>query len=219
MKNIEKILSMTDEKEKIKIINKLLREDKPRKRWKKYDNSRWSEKYKALDRKHRKHLIQDNAEILRKKNLQPEEISVYPKGTWKEGKKYCSTKSQWQRNLEKNENYRVDIKDLFTPTLEKEKRKDKVIKNKKPVIIFSDGKAELYTMKSEKHTVEEELNRYKIKKGKRVVEIKCLDINNIDDNMVKETYEIDGTKMTGKDLLEVVLRTGIEIYEVIDIVK
>lgn len=219
MKNIEKILSMTDEKEKIKIINKLLREDKPRKRWKKYDNSRWNEKYKALDRKHRKHLIQDNAEILRKKNLQPEEISVYPKGTWKEGKKYCSTKSQWQRNLEKNENYRVDIKDIFTPTLEKEKRKDKVIKDKKPVIIFSDGKAELYTMKSEKHTIEEELNRYKIKKGKRVVEIKCLDINNIDNDMINKTYEINGTKMTGKDLLEVVLKTGIEIYEVVDIVK
>lgn len=219
MKNIEKILSMTDEKEKIKIINKLLREDKPRKRWKKYDNSRWNEKYKALDRKHRKHLIQDNAEILRKKNLQPEEISVYPKGTWKEGKKYCSTKSQWQRKLEQNENYRVDIKDIFTPTLEKEKRKDKVIKDKKPVIIFSDGKAELYTMKSEKHTIEEELNRYKIKKGKRVVEIKCLDINNIDDNMVKEIYEINGTKMTGKDLLEVILKTGIEIYEVVDIVE
>ena len=219
MKNIEKILSMTDEKEKIKIINKLLREDKPRKKWKKYDNSRWNEKYKAIDRKHRKHLIQDNAEILRKKNLQPEEISVYPKGTWKEGKKYCSTKSQWQRNLEKNENYRVDIKDIFTPTLEKEKRKDKVIKDKKPVIIFSDGKAELYTMKSEKHTIEEELNRYKIKKGKRVVEIKCLDINSIDDNMIKEIYEINNTKMTGKDLLEIILKTGIEIYEVVDIVE
>lgn len=218
MKNIEKIFEMKDEKERNKIINKILNE-KPYKKWKQYDRSRWNEKWKAIDRKHRKHLIQDNAEILRKNNLQPEEISIYAKGSWKEGKKHCSTMSEWQKKIERNENYKPEIKDLFTPTLEKMKREDTEIKSYKPVIIFSGNKAELYEMRITKHTKMKELNSYKIVKGKKVLEIKCKELEDVEKEMVNNIYEINNAKMKGKDLLEIILKTGIEIYEVINIVE
>ena len=205
--------------EKRRIINRILA-DKPRKKWKKYDNSRWNEKYKAIDRKHRKNLKEHNAEILRKRNLQPYEISIYPKGNWREGKKYCSTKSQWQWELEKKEWYKPETKDLFTPTLEKmKKEKDMVIKKIRPAILIDDKKAELFTIKSEEHTIKKYLDRCKIKKGRRELEIEYKEISEIENKMVEKEYEINGVKMTGKDLLEIIIKTGIKIYEVTGIMK
>lgn len=216
MKNIEKILSMEDEKEKIKIINRMLNE-KPYKKWKKYDRNRWNEKYKAIDRKHRKHLVEHNREILKKKNLQPKEISIYPKGSWKEGKKHCSTMSEWQKKIERDENYRLDLKDLFTPTLEKMKREDLEIKKNTPAILFSGNEAEIYEMKIVEHTRDRESNTYKVKKGRRVIEIRCKDILEIEKDMVDKIYTINNIEMTGKDLLEIIIKSGAKIYEIIGI--
>ena len=218
MKNIEKILNMEDEKEKIRIINRILNE-KPYKKWKKYDRNRWNEKYKAIDRKHRKHLIEHNREVLKKKNLQPKEISIYPKGSWNEGKKHCSTMSEWQRKIERDENYKPEIKDLFTPTIEMIKRNDLEIKKNEPAIIFSGNKAEIYEMKIVEHTKNRELNVYKVKKGRRVIEIKCKDVNEFEKDMVNNKIEINNVEMTGKDLLEVILKTGVKIYEVTKIIE
>lgn len=144
--------------------------------------------------------------------ISPEKHIEITEGTKNEGKKYCSTKSQWKYNreeLEKQGKVKPEIEEV------KENMTDYIEKKKKEIVIPRRTEKIFLIIEKKVYIKDVEIEPYKkicygkIKIGKEKHEIELEHIYPEE----KEIYETDYGEMTGKMLLEISIKTGVEIYE------
>ena len=137
-------------------------------------------------------------------------------GTKREGKKHCSTKSQWKYNreeLEKEGKVTPEIieiaknnREISVTELKIEEDKVKIPRRIEKIMLVIDKKVYVKNVEIEPC---EKICIGKIKTGKEEHEIEIEQIYPDE----KEMYKTDYGEMTGKMLVEISIKTGVKIYE------
>ena len=148
--------------------------------------------------------------------INPEKHIEITEGTKREGKKHCSTKSQWKYNreeLEKEGKVEPEIievaknnREMSVTELELEEEKVEIPARTEKIFLIIDKKVYIKDVEIEPY---KKICIGKIKIGKEKHEIKLEHIYPEE----KEMYETDYGEMTGKMLLEISIKTGVNIYE------
>ena len=148
--------------------------------------------------------------------INPEKHIEITEGTKHEGKKYCSTKSQWKYNreeLEKEGKVTPEIievaksnREMSVTELKLEEEKVEIPRRTEKIFLIIEKKVYVKNAEIEPY---KKICTGKIKIGKEKHEIELENIYPEE----KEIYETDYGEMTGKMLLEISISTGIKIYE------
>lgn len=148
--------------------------------------------------------------------INPEKHIEITEGTKREGKKHCSTKSQWKYNreeLEKEGKVTPEIIEIAknniemsVTELEIEEEKVEIPARTEKIFLIIDKKVYIKDAEIEPY---KKICTGKIKIGKEKHEIELEHIYPEE----KEMYETDYGEMTGKMLLEISIKTGVKIYE------
>ena len=136
-------------------------------------------------------------------------------GTKREGKKYCSTKSQWkykQEELEKEGKITPEIievaknnREMSVTELEIEEDKVEIPRRIEKIFLIIGKKVYVKDAEIEPY---EKICKGKIKIGRKINRIRLENIY-----PEEEIYETDYGEMTGKMLVEISIITGVKIYE------
>ena len=148
--------------------------------------------------------------------INPEKHIEITEGTKREGRKHCNTKSQWkyqQEELEKEGKVEPEIieiaknnREMSVTELELEEEKVEIPARKERIILIIDGK--VYVKEAEIKPYEK-ICYGKIRIGREIHEIRLEKIC----PEKEEIFDTDYGEMTGENLLEISIITGVKIYE------
>ena len=154
------------------------------------------DKNAARDKEYNAYVREEN-----KKN--PEKKIIGTHGGWKEGKKWCITKTEWQKKQEEKE------------ANEKAKPEEpEKIKEEKAIIIYDGEEAEVYRAELEKHKYADQhkIIIAKIRSGQRKVKMQLKEYEFGKENKI---VKIEGMEMRESEIIECAIANNTEVYSIV----